>query len=465
MYGGAAGGGKTEAILWEAFSYSTDINFRNLKGAIFRKTYPEIEKYFIKRALDKFPAKFYRYNKKDHIMYFPQTGSQIEFNHCESDQDVTKYQGAEWDWLAIDEFTHHTEFRFKYLFGRMRTDKAGWKTKFFGGSNPGDIGHAWVKRIFIDNELVPEEMKFTWGFIPARLEDNPKMLEFNPQYEDQLLLIPDPVLRKALRWGDWNIFAGQFFSEIRSDIHGFEPFQIPRDWMRFIELDYGYDHPAVAHWNAVDGKGEMWKYKELVTRMKTYTQFATMIIEMVTPDEKIDYIVGDPAIWAKKGAAGGLSGAEEMQNVFDDKKILLMPGDNDRLNGWGVLREWFKVYKEGDPHTGELKDKTRMHVSNALKFWWKKVPELQRDPKKPEDVLKNTVVNADGTVGYSDDSGDATRYGVMSRPAPNAKISKDAEDDLKDRYGQPKRVGPRKPRVPQWTPTYKPEYKGLKIQR
>ena len=153
MYGGAAGGGKTEAILWEAFMLCMDDNYKNLKGAIFRKTFPELDKFFIQRALDKFPKAVYTYSKKEHIMRFKKTGSSIEFSYCESDADVGRYQGAEWDFLAIDGFTHHTEFVFKYLFGRLRTDKKDWRPKFFGGTNPGGVGHAWVKRIWADKEF------------------------------------------------------------------------------------------------------------------------------------------------------------------------------------------------------------------------------------------------------------------------------------------------------------------------
>lgn len=439
LYGGAAGGGKTEAILWEIFSLCNDPEFPGLKGAIFRKTIPDIEKYFVRRATESFPANqangkpFYKYNQQKRIMTFMRTGSQVEFNYCEGEADLRNYQGAEWDFLAIDEFTQHSEYVFKFLFGRMRTKKPGWKVRFFGGSNPGGIGHGWVKRIWIDQERTPEENKFNWEFIPARLDDNPKMLEHNPTYEDQLMMLPDEAMRKALRWGDWNIFAGQYFPEIRYDIHGFEPFEIHKSWPRFIEIDYGFDHPAVCQWNAIDPDGDVWKYRELVLRHKTYTEFAEEIVQMTDLDEKIDYGVADPSIWAKRGAKGGLSGAEEMQSVLDKRNIVLMPADNDRLNGWGIMREWLKVYQRRNPHDGKPEDHSRLHVSTALRFWWKWVPQMQRDPKKPEDVLKATTQTEDGTISYSDDSGDATRYGLMSRPRPNKQKPK--EDNV-DRYGQ-----------------------------
>lgn len=466
MYGGAAGGGKTEAILWEAVFHC--LMNKKLKGAIFRRNYPEIEKYFIQRAMDKLPKSAYRYNKQKHVMVFTATGSQIEFCQCEGDYDLPNYQGAEWDFLAIDEFTQFTEYQFKYLFGRLRTSKADWLPIFFGGCNPGGIGHAWVKRIFVDQELTLEERRFSWAFIPAKLEDNPKMLEFNPFYEDQLMVLPDPVLREAMRHGNWNIFAGQYFSEIRYDIHGFEPFEIPLQWKRFIAVDYGYDHPAVALFFAIDdNKGDIWIYKELVTRKTIYSEFAKLALEMIEEGEKIDYAVADPSIWKKDGRKGDMSGAEEVQDEFDKKKINIIKADNDRLNGWGIMREWLKVSKSGDPHTGKPIEVTRLHISTALKFTWKTIPQLQRDPKKPEDVLKSTQINEDGTISYSDDAADALRYGLMSRPQPNKKKFKDTEFD---RYGQKIIKESRSPSAggfkvqgrPEWKPfgNQKPKWQG-----
>lgn len=452
LYGGAAGGGKTEAILWEIFALCTDMRWKGLRGAVFRKTIPDIEKYFIQRAQDVFPQNLYTYNKQKRIMTFKCTGSMVEFNYCESEADLTAYQGAQWDFLAIDEFTQHSEYVFKYLFARLRTKKVGWQVKFFGGSNPGGVGHAWVKRIWIDNDLMDIEKKFTWSFIPATLDDNPKMLEANPHYEDQLMMLPDEQIRRAWRFGDWNIFAGQFFTEIRPEIHGFEPFEISRHWAKFISIDYGYDHLCAVYWYAVDEDGEVWIYKEYVCRNKTYEEVAKKICDLTGDSEKIDYIVADPSIWAKKGSGDGLSGAEEMQNVFDleDREMTLVQADNNRIIGWGIMREWLKTYKRKDSE-GKERDHSRLHISNHLKMWWKFVPSLQRDPKKPEDVLKATTQNTDGIVSYSDDPGDSTRYGLMSRPHPR---KKKVEPPKRDRYGQipKKNTGLSIHGRPNWTP-------------
>lgn len=457
LYGGAAGGGKTEAMLWEIFAICTDMNWKNLRGAVFRKTIPDIEKYFIQRAQDVFPSGSYTYNQKKRVMKFKGTGSQVEFNFCESESDLTSYQGAQWDFLGIDEFTQHSEYVFKYLFARLRTKKKDWQVRFFGGSNPGGIGHAWVKRIWIDKDLTEVEKKFTWDFIPARLEDNPAMLKDNPNYEDQLMMLPDETLRKAWRYGDWNVFAGQFFTEIRQDVHAYEPFEISRHWARFISIDYGYDHLAAVYWYAVDEDGEVYIYKEFVCRNKTYRQLAQRIIELTDENEEvIDYLVADPSIWAKKGGGDGMSGAEEMQEEFEDadRKWVLTQANNDRINGWGIMREWLKIdQREGKPHT-------RLHISKDLTMWWKYVPMLQRDPKKPEDVMKATIQKDDGTISYSDDPGDSTRYGLMSRPSPR-KIKK--EPEKRDRYGQipKKKTGISITGRPEWKPAGgTPKWKG-----
>lgn len=446
LYGGAAGGGKTEAILWEIYGLCN--TYKNLKGAVFRKTFPEIDKYFIQRALDKFPRGSYKYSKKDHVMTFTRTNSQVQFNYCDGDHDLPRYQGAEWDFLAIDELTHFTEYQFKYLFTRMRTNKQEWVPRFFAGTNPGGVGHSFCKRIFVDGDLNDQEKRFEWAYIPATLDDNPRMLDINPDYENQLMLLPDEQMAKALRYGDWNIFAGQFFTQLRYHVHAFQPFEIPSHWKRFIAVDYGFDHPAVALWFAIDDAGEIWIYKELGMRQKTYREFTKEIISMIEPDEKIEYIVADPAIWAKKGQ--GMSGAEEMQEEMDFLNIMIIKADNDRVNGWGVTREWMKVYESSDPSTKKRIEKTRFHVSTALKGWWKTVPEQQYNSHKPEDMLKQ-----DG-----DDWADATRYGLMSRPHPNKKKTIDNDEPERDRYGEI--IKKKKTTRPQWKPepnriTWKPK--------
>jgi hypothetical protein len=252
-------------------------------------------------------------------------------------------------------------------------------------------------------------------------------------------------LGRAWRSGDWDLFAGQFFSELNWNIHGFEPFTMDKNWSIVISLDYGYDHPSAVYWGAVDNDSDVWLYKEYVCRQKTYTELAKKVVSMITPEElsRIDYFVADPAIWAKKGNKGGMSGAEEIQTVFDENKlkIVVVPANNDRINGWGVLREYLKVTKRGE------KLYSKLHVSHALNRFWLRLPEQQHDPKRPEDLLKNA----------EDNEADSVRYLIMSRVSPAKEKKKEKE---KDRYGyQNKEKDPLNYRAKL------PEYKGYKNEQ
>ena len=138
LLGGAVGGGKTAAIMAEAVMRSVKYDFP-LTGAIFRRSFPELESTIIRGMLNMLPNWFYKYNQSQHVMTL-KNGSIIEFCYAESDADVIRYQSREWDWLAFDELTHFSEYQFTYLGTRVRTTKP-IKTKIFAGTNPGGRGH------------------------------------------------------------------------------------------------------------------------------------------------------------------------------------------------------------------------------------------------------------------------------------------------------------------------------------
>ncbi len=444
LYGGAAGGGKTEALLWEIYRWGVNKKWPKLKIAVFRKTFPEIEKYFINRAFDVFPNPpdnpVFKYNVQKHILTFIETGTIVEFNTCEAETDVNKYQGAQWDILIIDEATHFSEYVYKYLKTRLRTKKKGWRCLFLAATNPGNVGHAWVKRLFVkkDDYKQGEGNAERYTFIPAKVYDNRYIMQYTPEYVDALMALPE-YERRALLEGDWNIYAGQYFTEIRDEIHGFEPFLIPNDWGRFIAFDYGYfPHPASAGWYAIDENGFLIRYKELLVQRATFRDFAQMIIKMSTPAEKIligrDYVIGDPSIWAKKGNAEGKSGAEEMQEEFDKVglKWLLIKADNDRINGWNLMHSFLKPFKTSNRQPGQPQYTAKFRCALTCKGWWKSVPQLQHDPNRPEDVKKIGVVEG-GNIADGDDPGDESRYAIMSRFSKPESAKRKAPE--LDRYG------------------------------
>ena len=238
MFGGQAGGGKSEALLWEAYQICLEVPGAIV--AVFRRTYPELEESLIRRSLNKFPPGWGKYNVSRKEWRFPNK-SVLEFRHCEKEKDVYDYQSAEWQHLFIDELTHFTEFQYEYLKSRVRAGdptRRGVKC----ASNPGNIGHAWVKRRFITGKKpdvvyeTPIDVDLAWRlgidlatvkpsssiFIPARLRDNPYMMDNDPQYAIRLMGLP-AAERRALLEGDWDIFEGQVFDSFRSDLHVIPP--------------------------------------------------------------------------------------------------------------------------------------------------------------------------------------------------------------------------------------------------
>lgn len=475
LYGGAAGGGKTEALVWEIYRWGTCEEYTGLKIGVFRKTFPELDKYFISRCLESFPVGSYRYLATKHKLIFLETGTAVEFNSCEHEFDVLQYQGAQYDILIIDELTHFSEFQYKYLRTRNRPSKGGiqcgFRPIFLAGTNPGGLGHQFVKRLFVrrDEYKMGEGTKDDYLYIPAKVWDNPALLGADPYYVQKLEALPEQE-RRALLEGDWDIFAGQYFGELRYDVHAFDPSSMsegdepmPKSWGRFIAFDYGFfPHPASVGWYAVDGEGRIYRYKELLLQRNTFEDLAGQIVKNCTEFEKEaigkDYIISPPDIWAKRGNVGGKSGAEEMQDAFDKLgvKWLMVKADNDRINGWRIMHQYLRPYLFGKNITA------RLLVSGACTMWWKSVPELQHDPRRPDDVFK-LGVREDTQIWQGDDCGDETRYAVMSRY--NVPKDDKGKEQKTDRYG---RKLPRRKRseiykgITPGKPGYqRPQWKGL----
>lgn len=229
LYGGAAGGGKSDALLAEALRQIATSQYR---AAIFRRTYPELEQSggLIDRSKALYPALGGIYSEMRHRWTFP-SGALIDLCHMQRDDDRLKYQGAQYAYIAFDELTHFTEKQYLYLFSRCRAPAGGGLRCYMrGGTNPGGPGHEWVKKRWgawldrkhdcpagpgelrhcarvddVDTEVGashPDARSRT--FIPARVSDNPYLA--NTDYERNLRLL-QLVERLRLLEGDWDVMA------------------------------------------------------------------------------------------------------------------------------------------------------------------------------------------------------------------------------------------------------------------
>ena len=424
LYGGAAGGGKTKALIMDAL-------FRCLKNpgttaAIFRRTYQELEDTDIKEAQASYPEGLATYNAGRHE-YRLVNGSKILFRHCENEADRFKYSGIEIQFLYFDELTSFEQVVYDFIKTRLRAKKSlGVVPIVRSASNPGNIGHGWVKKMFVDagpymsiqeqeifSETLHKSKKIRTQYIPALAMENPFITD---DYIFELEQKPE-ALRKALLNGDWDSFEGQVFKEFRNDpehyadrmwTHVIAPFKIPLDWPRFFAFDHGYSKPFACQWWAMDFQGRAYLYREWpgvkarqanVGMELTPVQIADGILEREEQERKDNLNilrVADPAIFDK---SRGDSVADQMAPGYMGRRqgVVFNKGDHARLPGKMQVHERMRFDENGKP---------MMYVFNTCTNWIRTVPTLPYSQKKPEDVDSDA----------EDHDYDATRYFFMDHP-------------------------------------------------
>ena len=342
LYGGACGGGKTYAVIWEAILRCLKYDFP-VTGAIFRSSYPELDSTIIRTMREILPNWFYKYNQAQHVMTF-KTGDRIEFCYAETYSDVMRYQSREWDWLGIDELTHFSEEKFTYLMTRVRTSKA-LKPKFFAATNPGGVGHAWVKSRWVDKDSKeqgydPKE----YDFIPAKVEDNSYLMKANPDYINNLKMLPENE-RKALLDGSWEIFEGMFFTEFEHSRHVVNDFTVPENWQLVLGWDDGFRAPRAVALFAIDNDRRVWCIWEYYREGETLLEAARNVkreLEDLGYWENILKLVVDPSMRARSSQEGTTS-KEILENFgFGFKMGEVELGNNKREEGWRLVRTYLK---------------------------------------------------------------------------------------------------------------------------
>ena len=255
-YGGARGGGKSWAVRKKAAGLA--LSYPGAGILIVRRTFPELrENHILPMTADL--AGVARYRDADKAFTFP-GGSRIVFGYCSSESDVLQYQGQEYDVIFMDEATQFTEFQFTTLTACLRGAN-DFPKRFYLTCNPGGVGHAWVKRLFIDRRYRKTEHPGDYVFIAANVYDNHALMAHDPDYVRMLENLPEGQ-RRAWLLGQWDIFEGQYFAEFDRNVHVCRPHGIPAHWRRYVTLDYGMDMLA-ALWVAVDEQGRAVVYREL----------------------------------------------------------------------------------------------------------------------------------------------------------------------------------------------------------
>jgi phage terminase large subunit len=440
LFGGAAGPGKTKALLWEAIRIAA--RYPGCNTLLLRRTYPELESSLIAEFRRDVPHETYRsYNEAKHVVTW-KNGSTTRFGYCRNENDVYQYQGAEFLFIGIDELTHFTLKQWQFLTSRNRCPIPGSKPCMAGATNPGNIGHAWVKALWVDKVAPagydrPEQYDpADYEFIQARIEDNP-IYANDKNYLKTLEALPER-LRKAFLEGDWSVFAGQYFDvfEIgrhtaRADELGMQPW-----WPRWISIDWGFHHPSAAYWHAAvpeEADGGRRPGKEVATgpshslrasewrvasergrkiprstdreghgdsgpRIVTYREFVKnelsprMLAQAIaerTGDERIREVVLSPDAFSHRTHEASI--AEQLGEVLEQNGLPRPEqAQDDRIGGWQLMYQ--------------LLENDEWVITENCRELIEGLPQLVRDERRVEDCRK-----VEG-----DDAADAARYGVVS---------------------------------------------------
>jgi phage terminase large subunit len=402
FYGGARGGGKSKGLqlimLLRRFKYPES------NGAIFRRTYPELEGNHIRPLFQSYPELREYWNESKKLLSLP-NGSTLQFCHCNNEADIDLYQGREINDLAIDEAGQWTETMFRRLLASNRSAKAGILARAILTGNPGGVGHGWLKRLFIERRFNDRERSSDYVFIQALVDDNAALVANDPAYVARLEAEPNEAIRKAWRFGDWDIFAGQYFTELQRDKHLVDPFEIPAHWNRFGAYDFGFNHPAAFLWFAVDEDGNVYLYREFVKSQMRVDQFCKEI-KAFSDTEKLFTIPAGWDCWAKKSVIS--SGTPPtIAEEFLNHGIILAKAQIDRVQGASQLRRYLAW-------RGTETETPRLFIFKNCSVTWNAITRMEYDPDHPEDTLKIDATDGDPMSG--DDAYDALRYGLMSRP-------------------------------------------------
>ena len=402
FYGGARGGGKSYAMLVDPLRYCHKQNHRAL---LLRRSMPELRdmiNHSQRLYGQAYPGAKWREQEKE--WRFP-SGARIEFGYAENLTDVLRYQGQSYTWIGIDELPQYpTPEIYNFLRSSLRSVDPDIPVFMRATGNPGNVGSLWVKEMFVDPaepntkfdvniDTIAGKKKITRRFIPAKLQDNPYLM----QTDDYLIMLSSlpEVQRKQFLEGDWNAFENSAFPEFDPLKHVTEPFEIPRNWHRFRTCDWGYSSPACCLWIAIDFDNNLWVYREFYTQRMTADIFAKKILEMEV-NEYIRYGVLDSSTWARRGDIGP-SIAETMIH----EGCRWRPSDRSprsRINGKLELHKRFSI--------SERTEEPSLKIFNNCRNLLRTLPLLPVDKNNPEDVDTNV----------EDHAYDALRYGAMSRP-------------------------------------------------
>ena len=427
LFGGAAGPGKTKALLWEAIFQANEVP--GCSTLLLRRTYPELEGSLLRQFRTDVPRELYwKFNESKHLVTW-HNGSTTRFGYCKNEKDVYQYQGDEYLFIGFDELTFFTLKQWQFLTSRNRCPVRGSFPNMAGASNPGNIGHAWVKAMWHDHVApagMEEPDKYNpaeYDFVRAKIEDNP-IYAHDASYRATLDALPRR-LRQAFLDGDWSIFAGQYFDifDVGRHVETLEGIGIQDWWPVWVSVDWGFHHPSAVYWHTRGDDGRCFTYREFVKDGLSPRMLAQASVERskrrhVDADgveaelqEPVKVVYLSPDAYASRTSESSI--AEQLGDVLSANGMPRpTPADDDRIGGWQL---WYS-----------LMEQDQWACTTHCRKLQECIQTLIRDEDRPEDIAK-----IDG-----DDPGDSVRYGLYSmlrkREKPLALQLKDATKDIID---------------------------------
>lgn len=417
FFGGARGGGKTEASLGHWYAHHDRWGGES-RGIFFRHSGPQLEEPIARAKAIFTPEMGWNWaEKKQQLTH--EDGAVLKFRHLDDPNDAQLYQGHEYTWQCFEELTNWSSSdAVDKLIASLRNSK-GVKCVRIATGNPGGPGHGWVKSRYIDpappmtpiREKLPNGSHIERVFIPSRVQDNKILLKADPGYIDRLYQAGDEQLVRAWLEGDWTVTLGQFFTEWNPARHVIADAEIPKSWTRFTSLDWGSNTPFCVGWYAVaDGvepvgtmvppQGALIKYREWYGSRGnnqglklTGAEVARGILAREN-GERIAYRTCDYQVFR---VDNGPSAGEDMQNAG----VYMQAGDKSRAPGWLQVRSRLQGKRHGHADWQPM-----LYVMRSCTATIQQVQALQYNPKNAEDVIS----------GGEDHAADETRYAAMSRP-------------------------------------------------
>ncbi|MHB8530687.1 MAG: terminase large subunit domain-containing protein [Caulobacteraceae bacterium] len=420
VYGGARGGGKTDAALGDFARHARKYG-AGARGLLVRRTRVALEP-TLERARQIFTPEGAVWNFARSCFAWP-SGAILYCRHLDNDADADSFQGHQYTRVYVEEMTQFpSPTPIDKLKATLRSP-AGVPCGLRATCNPGGAGHNWVKARYIEpgpHRIVAEtfvnpfdgsRLNLTRLFIPARLADNPALLANDPGYVARLQLCGSDELVRAWLEGDWNAAEGAFFDKW-SARNIVEPFVVPAFWTRFRSFDWGFAAPFSVGWWAVASddlptregpvipRGALVRYREWYGKGPRANVGLRLTAEEVAGGisarergETIAYGVADPSIFREDG---GPSIAERMRRAA----VAFRPADNTRVGRQGALSGWdqlrARIAGQGTP---------MLYVFSTCRDFIRTVPVLQHDPDRPEDL----------DTASEDHVADETRYACLSR--------------------------------------------------